>query len=418
MHTTLRWLERCILLALCALAAACGSVRPSSPPDALACGLNRFVVRDIYEDWGVYRAKQLKLEALDDPNPSFNVLALSAGGEFGAYGAGFLSGWRSVGRSALPGARADIQIVTGVSTGAILATHAFLGKDAEIEAKYRSLSGNQIYKSRSILELVRANSLLEASGKDKLIEDNLPGTVIDEVAQSPDGRFLYIGVVDLDSGRFLRIDMRKLARTIEPAGLRDACYRAVIGASSAIPIAFPPKFIDDMMLVDGGARRHMFLTELPKEAKLPGVARRLYSLAHGDLDVGCAKTTNGVLQIAGRSADLLTDQGFKDSVRLTDLLASEPVDGDSGKALLSTYYAAAANAAIACQPAKAACQSPAGTLSEDMFCNAFMNCLADRGSEDGRAYGRGEHPWLQLRDLNLSTQPNCQSNSGQRQLVQ
>ena len=419
MEMTKQCLRRWSLIGLVGLlATACGSMRPNGPPDSLDCGLARFVVRDIYEDWGVYRAKQLRLEALDDPNPSFNVLALSAGGEFGAYGAGFLSGWRSVGKGARPGPRADIQVVTGVSTGAILATHAFLGKDAEIEAKYRSLADNQIYRTRSLLELVRANSLLQADGKDLLIEDNLPGSVIDEVVAAPEGRFLYIGVVDLDSGSFLRIDMRKLARTIEPKELRNACYQAVIGASSAIPIAFPPKFIDEMMLVDGGARRHLFITELPKEAKFPGVARRLFSLVHGDLDVGCTKTKNGVLQIAGRSADLLTDQGFKDSIRLADSLASQPLDGGSGPPLLSTYYAAAADAAAACQPERASCKSPAGTLSEDMFCNAFMNCLADRGKEDGRAYGSGQRQWLQLRDLNLSTQPNCQRSTVQRRIAQ
>jgi hypothetical protein len=407
-----------VLAGFCLLASGCGSMRPSGPPEALDCGLDRFVVRDIYEDWGVFRAKQSRLEALDSPNPSFNILALSAGGEFGAYGAGFLSGWRSIGRGALPGPRTDIQIVTGVSTGAILATHAFLGKDDEIEAKYRSLSGDQVYKSRSLLELIRANSLLSADGKDRLIEENVTDDVIDEVARAVDGRFLYIGLVDLDSGRFLRIDMLRLARGLQPSKLRNSCYRAVVGASSAIPIAFPPKFIDDMMLVDGGARRHLFITELPKEAKLPNVERRLFSLVHGDLDVGCSKTKNGVLQIAGRSADLLTDQGFKDSIRLADSLAKEPVEDGSSKPLMKTYYAAAADAARACQPTRVGCQSPAGTLSEDMFCQAFMNCLADHGKEDGRAVASGNRQWLQLRDLNLSTQPNCGSTPSQRSLTQ
>lgn len=158
MNLTTMTMNLWLLIGSCVVVTGCGSVRPSGPPDALACGLDRFVVRDIYEDWSVYRARQLRLEALDDPNPSFNVLALSAGGEFGAYGAGFLSGWGSVGKSALPSRRTDIQVGTGVSTGAILATHAFLGKDTEIEAKYRSLSGKQIYKSRSLLELIQANS--------------------------------------------------------------------------------------------------------------------------------------------------------------------------------------------------------------------------------------------------------------------
>jgi predicted acylesterase/phospholipase RssA len=388
----------------------CGSLRPTSPPDRLSCGLDRFIVRDIYRDYFIFKASQIRPESLSDPNPSFNVLALSAGGEFGAYGAGFLNGWRGVGQSAKPSPRDDIQIVTGVSTGAILATHAFLGEDQLIEQIYRSLSGDQIYTARNKLELIWANSLLDASNKDRLIKDNLARGLIDRVATAS-GRFLYIGIVDLDSGRFLRINMVELAKTIRPLDLRDACYRAVIGASSAIPIAFPPKFIDDLMLTDGGARRHLFITELPDEAKKPNVQRRLFSFVHGDLTVDCITTTNGVLQIAARMADLFTDQGFKDSIRLADALAKAPVSSTSSQPIFSTYYASAAAAATACAPKRATCKSAGGVLSEDMFCHDFMNCLGDQGKDDGRAYASGLKPWLQLGNLDLSSQQCTRSDT-------
>jgi len=301
-----------LMLASVLLLAGCALPRPTAPPAALACGLERFEVHDIYQDLGIYKARQFQAFGLQDPKPSINVLALSAGGEYGAYGAGFISGWSAVGSSAVPSPRADIQIVTGVSTGAILATHVFLGKDAEIERLYRRMSGPVIYQPRARLELLWSNSLLDTRGKNALIEENLGSEMIDEVARAGDGRYLYIGVVDLDSGRFLRIDMVKLARTIEAKPLRDACFREVIGASSAIPIAFVPKFIDNRMLVDGGARRHLFITALPEDALDDKVERRLFMLVHGDLAVECTTTPNGLLDIAGRTAELITDQGFKD----------------------------------------------------------------------------------------------------------
>jgi hypothetical protein len=396
-----------LLWASLALVTGCGSVRPSGPPDALDCGLERFEVADIYSHF--YRIRQT----------SFNVLALSAGGEFGAYGAGFLSGWRSVGASALPHPRDAVQVVTAVSTGSILATHAFLGLDAEIETLYRSLSGTQIYKPRSLLALVRANSLMDASGKDSLIETYLPSGLIEQVGAWEGRRSLFMGIVDLDSGRFMRIDMVKLAKTVQPVALRDACYRAVVGASSAIPLAFPPKFIDDMMLVDGGARRHLFITEPPSTVLNPHVARNLVSFVHGDLNVGCTKTENGVLQIAARSASIMTDQSFKDSIWLMDALAKAPASQDPGKTEFSTHYASAAAAARACEPTRQACERSGGALAdtEDMFCRPFMNCLADRGKQDGSAYASGARPWLQVGDLNAFAQPDCSAGTGAKRTL-
>lgn len=406
-----------ILAIAIAVLSGCGSVRPSGPPEAIACDLQEYVVADVFSDWGLYRKRLITTQALDDAMPSFNVLALSAGGQYGAYGAGFLNGWASAGAAAVPGRRSDIQVVTGVSTGAILATHAFLGMDAEIEAHYLSLSGNAIYRQRQPWELITANSLMDASGKDRMIESALTSTLIDRVAATPPGRFLYLGVVDLDDGRFLRIDMVKLARELKPASRRDACYRAVVGASSAIPIAFPPTFVDKMMLTDGGARRHLFLTAVPDEAKAANVRRRLYTFVHGDLDVGCGTTKNGVLQIAGRAAELFSDQSFKDSIRLTDALAKAPVAQGSSAPLFQTYYASGAGAARACEPKLSDCKTAVGVLGEDMFCKPYIECLAARGREDGRAQAQGQKAWLQLPDLNLSSTPACASGGARATLL-
>jgi predicted acylesterase/phospholipase RssA len=52
------------------------------------------------------------------------VLALSGGGQWGAFGAGFLKGWTQAGDRP-----AEFQVVTGTSTGSLQATFAFLGRD-------------------------------------------------------------------------------------------------------------------------------------------------------------------------------------------------------------------------------------------------------------------------------------------------
>lgn len=289
------------------LLAGCATPRPPEGADNPSCELHRFVRKDVYTDIGIY-LKAASAGAARQPS-AFNLLALSAGGEFGAYGAGVLIGWGSAGAQAVPSARNDIQIVTGVSTGAILATHAFLGKDEQIEQAYLESSGKTIYKTRPRIALLWSNSLLDATGKSELIKSYLPGALIEAVAAAADGRGLYIGIVGADSGQFKRIDMVALARGLTPASRRDECYHAVINASSAIPVAFQPQFIDGRMYVDGGARRHLFLTELPAEAQEPGVTRRMFAFVHGDLRVDPVDVDNHVLDVAGRLSELVTDQG-------------------------------------------------------------------------------------------------------------
>jgi len=391
-----------LLIVLC----GCGTPRPAKPPKALSCELSKYTVHDIYDDWRVYN-KGLEIKQ----PPSFNILSLSAGGQFGAYGAGFLYGWSTVTNNPKPGSRKDIQVVTGVSTGALLATHAFLDKDKEIEDKYRALSGERIYRSRKIIEYIWANSLLDTSGKDRLISENITSEIIDKVASKvKDGRFLYIGIVNLDTGKFDRINMVKLAQDLQPKERRDQCYRAVIGASSAIPIAFSPKFIDKKMWVDGGARHHLFIADPPTEAKKLGVTRRLYSIIHGDLSVDDEDVPNGVLQIAGKTAEIFIDQGMKDSIRLQDQIASKcPSENncEPSNKLFKTYYAAAASAAVACEEERKKCNKTGSPTSDDVFCNPFMNCLADKGEADGKKFAITGN-WLSIDDLCLGSNPDCE----------
>lgn len=432
----MRWALSKVLCALLALGTAaamsgCGTARPRDPPENLACGLvkNELIVEDSFVR--VFTASQARPRPMGVAKPPFTVLSLSAGGEFGAYGAGFLGGWAAAGSSAVPVARSNVQVITGVSTGSMVATHAFLGEEATVEKVFRELSGEDVHVERSKLSLLTANSLLKADGKDRIIATFITPEVVQRVVEKSENgtRGLYIGVVDLDTGQFLRIDMVKLARTVEPASLRLDCFRAILGASAAIPVAFPPKFVDGRMLVDGGARRHLFFTDLGPVAKDPDVTKNVISFVHGDLAVGAEQPVdNGVLQIAGRMAEVFTDQGLKESIVMQEVLATSCLVGvglgcytDTSKPASSarTFYAAAAAAAKACAPEKAKCvSSTSGLNSEDMFCNAFMKCLADRGREDGLGMASGKKPWLTLQDLNLSSQPQPKGAQATRKWLQ
>jgi predicted acylesterase/phospholipase RssA len=57
------------------------------------------------------------------------VLVVSAGGQYGAFGAGVLNGWTSSGK------RPHFDVVTGISVGSILAPIAFLGSEYDEQLK-------------------------------------------------------------------------------------------------------------------------------------------------------------------------------------------------------------------------------------------------------------------------------------------
>src|SRR6476469_7825321 len=68
--------------------------------------------------------------------PTAYFLAISGGGDDGAFGAGLLNGWSA------SGTRPEFKMVTGVSTGALIAPFAFLGSryDGAIRKFYTTIS--------------------------------------------------------------------------------------------------------------------------------------------------------------------------------------------------------------------------------------------------------------------------------------
>ena len=82
-----------------------------------------------------------------------DVLVLSGGGDYGAFGAAFLRSWKErTGENAMP----EFDVVSGVSTGALIAPFAFLGSPDDLrrcEDLYRNPKKDWI-KARGILGLL------------------------------------------------------------------------------------------------------------------------------------------------------------------------------------------------------------------------------------------------------------------------
>lgn len=195
-------------------------------------------------------------------------LALSGGGANGAFGAGFLTGWSSAGD------RPVFKIVTGVSTGALMAPFAFLGPsyDNALREFYTTTSSRDIFVMGSLFNLatrlLSGEALADTSPLTTLIEQHVDAELVRRVAEAhARGRRLYIGTVDLDSLRFVVWNMGLIASSDLPEAL--ALFRQVMLASASIPIVFPPVFFDveadgrryDEMHVDGGVGARVFYNE-------------------------------------------------------------------------------------------------------------------------------------------------------------
>ncbi|HTO47586.1 MAG TPA: patatin-like phospholipase family protein [Burkholderiales bacterium] len=192
-------------------------------------------------------------------------LTLSGGGANGAFGAGFLSGWTETGR------RPPVfKIVTGVSTGALMAPFAFLGPeyDGALREFYTTIETRDIFAIGSLLvSLLRGDSLADTGPLASLIARHVDAGFLRKIADAHGrGRRLYIGTVDLDAQQFVVWNMGLIATSGHPDALE--LFRKVMLASASVPIAFPPVFFDveaggqryDEMHVDGAVAARVFLS--------------------------------------------------------------------------------------------------------------------------------------------------------------
>lgn len=191
-----------------------------------------------------------------------DMLAISGGGADGAFGAGLLNGWTEAQD------RPQFKIVSGISTGALIAPFAFLGPkyDAVLKAAYTQTDTDNIFNFKGLLAVFTGPSLADTYPLAKMIAKIIDEKVLQEVAaEHAKGRRLLIGTVNLECQRPVIWDMGAIASSGHPQAL--PLFRRVMLASASIPGAFPPVFIDveaagkkyDEMHVDGSTIAQVFL---------------------------------------------------------------------------------------------------------------------------------------------------------------
>jgi predicted acylesterase/phospholipase RssA len=328
-----RWLQSASLALLCLLLAGCGSLPRNATPaqSALDGSIPNFP--DI-RGWAGQTSSTLEQDLVRSfaqespqdfpPDASGTVryahLALSGGGANGAFGAGFLNGWTAT------GTRPVFKIVTGVSTGALMAPFAFIGPDFDqaLREFYTTTRTKDIFVLGStfglLWQLIAGEALADTRPLKAMIANHVDAELLRRVAEAHQrGRRLFVGTANLDAPRFVVWNMGLIASSGHPDALE--LFRKVMLASASIPVAFPPVFFEvelrpggpryDEMHVDGGVGARVFLnggvfrgSVIRERGGLGGAGREdIFVIHNGQLIPRPDPVQRSLAQIASHSID-------------------------------------------------------------------------------------------------------------------
>lgn len=263
--------------------------------------------------------------------PPAYFLAISGGGDNGAYGAGFINGWTA------SGTRPEFKVVTGISTGALIAPFAFLGPkyDYVLERVYTTTSQKDIFTKRGFKSLIWGDAAADTTPLATIIASYVTPEFLKEIAaEYAKGRILLVGTTNLDSLEPVIWNMGAIASSADPGALK--LFRSVLLASASIPGAFPPVMIDinvggtphQEMHVDGGTVTQVFL--YPPSFRMDKSVERkrvLYVIRNARLDADWASTERRTMTIAMRAIDSLTrTQGIGDLYRIYTTANRDGID--------------------------------------------------------------------------------------------
>jgi len=334
-----RWWVLSVALGAAMVVAGCASVPRIAVPTELSdhVEVTEAVGQGPVRVWGDTEQPLLKREAanrlqqikerrpglLKDRHLVVSYLALSGGGSNGAFGSGLLNGWTAY------RTRPEFEIVSGVSTGALMAPFAFLGPayDKQLREIYTEYSTRDLVRPQVLAGLAGGSSLTDTTPLREMIakyvDPKLFKAIADEHAK---GRRLLVGTTNIDADRPVIWNMGQIAQRGTPEALE--LFRSVLLASAALPGLFPPVFVKvsadgktyEEMHVDGGTTDNAFL--IPQNANLkafgnPGWKRKLYVIANDKTGPAPDTTQATTMAIVGRSmATLIKQQLEGDLIKL------------------------------------------------------------------------------------------------------
>jgi Patatin-like phospholipase len=225
------------------------------------------------------KAEYDRRTAAGQPPPVIDILIVSGGGDWGAFGAGFLKGWLKV-PAQHPLAKPEFDAVTGVSTGTLIAPFAFLGDEQSIEEivnLYRNPQEDWV-RQRGILYFLPDNiSFAEVPGLEREMHKHITTDMVGRIAKAgADGRLLMVNTTNLDTGTSRVFDLVAEAQRAAGSGQLDRMHNIML-ASAGIPGAFPFRVIDEELYVDGGVTGNIIYGgRIAEEDSLPALWQKAY----------------------------------------------------------------------------------------------------------------------------------------------
>lgn len=296
---------------LCSLAAAACTSLPRTPYSAADASSSRVLELDGLRRYTDDPVTKFRFEK-EAPSSTRTYLALSGGGADGAYGVGVLNGWTAA------GTRPAFSVVSGVSTGGLIAPFAFLGSqyDDTLREVYTSGIAESLLADPSIVRVLFGSGLFGNTRLRELVARYVGPEILAAVArENAKGRKLLVVTTDLDTQRTVVWDMGKIAAVGSPEALR--LFRDVMAASASIPLVFPPILIEaegqgrrfEEMHVDGGVTAPVLTLPdaLLFQGRLPGNSRmNIYILVNKKLERTFELVSNSTIDVASRSLSSIT----------------------------------------------------------------------------------------------------------------
>ncbi|UPJ65939.1 patatin-like phospholipase family protein [Bradyrhizobium sp. 191] len=300
------------LVLVCSLALGACTSLPRTPYTAAEASTSRVLDIDGLRRYADDPVTKFSFEKTNS-TATRSYLALSGGGADGAYGVGVLNGWTAA------RTRPTFTVVSGVSTGGLIAPFAFLGPqyDDTLKEVYTSGIAESLLNDPSIMRVLFGSGLFGNTRLRELVARYVGPEILAQVArENAKGRKLLVVTTDLDTQRTAIWDMGKIAAVGTPEALK--LFRDVMAASASIPLVFPPIMIDaegqgrkfQEMHVDGGVTAPVLtLPEalLFQSGRMPGSARMdIYILVNKKIERNFELVSNGTIDVASRSLSAIT----------------------------------------------------------------------------------------------------------------
>lgn len=313
----------------------------------------------------------------------FDVLMLSGGGQYGAFGAGVLRGWGEL--EADYHLRPGFDLVTGVSTGSLISPFVFNGTEDEIrrvEKFYREVGEDLAVLRGLLFFLPWRDSFFDVAGLQRTLRREIKLAEVEALrAGHAEGRSLLVATTDLDLGTVHIWDLGyEMQQRTEDQEAVDR-LRRTLRASSSIPAVFPPVELDGRLHVDGGVAEHLFLPTTLLEAvgaelaEDEGVRVRIWVIVNGKVKAAHHATEANWPSIAARSYQVAMRFAVASELRHAELFC-HALDAGSPLQVEFRYIALPEEFEV-----------PQLELKKNIFDSNLMGRLFDLGQELGRDPG-------------------------------